>query len=144
MNTLPKLPNAALKAVWAKVVPVSPVESAPEEMMTRAVKVLSLIHICEAVPAKDVLKIFRLLEEEDPMLHVQWEEEQGEIQVRIMGPIQLEVLGAEVKQRFGLEVSFGPCRILYRETIATSAVGYGHFEPLRHYAEVHVKLERCV
>ncbi|BCI61258.1 Elongation factor G [Eubacteriaceae bacterium CHKCI005] len=95
----------------------------------------------ETVPAKDVLKIFRLLEEEDPMLHVQWEEEQGEIQVRIMGPIQLEVLGAEVKQRFGLEVSFGPCRILYRETIATSAVGYGHFEPLRHYAEVHVKLE---
>ena len=94
----------------------------------------------ERIPAKNVLKIFRLLEEEDPMLHVQWEEEQGEIQVRIMGPIQLEVLGEEVKRRFGIPISFGPCCILYRETIATSVVGYGHFEPLRHYAEVHLGL----
>ena len=90
---------------------------------------------------KSVLEAFRLLEEEDPALKVRWQEKLQQIQIRIMGGIQLEVLRELVKERFGLEISFGPCEVMYQETIAAPVVGYGHFEPLRHYAEVHLKLE---
>lgn len=91
--------------------------------------------------AKDVLYKFRLLEAEDPSLNVIWEEKLQELQVHIMGIIQLEVLKEVVKERFNLPMDFGPCEILYKETIEKEAVGYGHFEPLRHYAEIHLKLE---
>lgn len=90
---------------------------------------------------KDVLKYFRILESEDPALNVIWNEVLQEIQVSIMGKIQLEVLKEIVEERFNLKIEFGPCEIMYKETIKNNIYGYGHFEPLKHYAEVHLKLE---
>ena len=90
---------------------------------------------------KDVLACFRILESEDPALNVIWNETLQEIQVSIMGKIQLEVLKEVANERFNLEINFGPCEIMYKETIDSISYGYGHFEPLRHYAEVHLKLE---
>ena len=81
------------------------------------------------------------LEEEEPQLHVVWNETLGEIHVQLMGEIQLEVLRSLLAERFGLNVEFGPGGILYKETITEPMEGVGHYEPLRHYAEVHVKLE---
>lgn len=90
---------------------------------------------------RDVLGYFKLLEAEDPALNVIWNEDLQEIHVHIMGKIQLEVLKEVVEERFNIKIEFGPCEILYKETIAKETVGRGHFEPLRHYAEVHLKLE---
>lgn len=90
---------------------------------------------------KDVLVYFKLLEVEDPALNIIWDERLKEIQVHIMGAIQLEVLKQLMEERFGLRVDFGPCEILYKETILRETKGYGHFEPLGHYAEVHLKIE---
>ena len=81
------------------------------------------------------------LEEEEPQLHVVWNEALGEIHVQLMGEIQLEVLRSLLAERFGLAVEFGPGGILYKETITEPMEGVGHYEPLRHYAEVHLKLE---
>ena len=81
------------------------------------------------------------LEEEEPQLHVVWNETLGEIHVQLMGEIQLEVLKSLLAERYGLEVSFGPGGILYKETIIEAMEGVGHYEPLRHYAEVHLQLE---
>ena len=81
------------------------------------------------------------MEEEEPQLHVVWSETLGEIHVQLMGEIQLEVLRSLLAERFGLIVEFGPGGILYKETITEPMEGVGHYEPLRHYAEVHVKLE---
>ena len=81
----------------------------------------------------------RLLEEEDPQLHILWEG--GNIHVQIMGKVQLEIFRDLVAQRFGLEISFDTGRIFYKETIENTVEGVGHFEPLRHYAEVHLLLE---
>ena len=81
------------------------------------------------------------LEEEEPQLHVVWNETMGEIHVQLMGEIQLEVLRSLLAERFGLEVEFSPGGILYKETITEPMEGVGHYEPLRHYAEVHLKLE---
>ena len=81
------------------------------------------------------------LEEEEPQLHVVWTEALGEIHVQLMGEIQLEVLRSLLAERFGLAVEFGPGGILYKETITEPMEGVGHYEPLRHYAEVHLKLE---
>ena len=81
------------------------------------------------------------LEEEEPQLHVVWNETLGEIHVQLMGEIQLEVLKSLLAERYGLEVSFGPGGILYKETITEPMEGVGHYEPLRHYAEVHLLLE---
>ena len=81
----------------------------------------------------------RLLEEEDPQLHMLWEG--GNIHVQIMGKVQLEVLRSLVSERFGMDISLDSGRIFYKETIANTVEGVGHFEPLRHYAEVHVLLE---
>ena len=90
---------------------------------------------------KDVLGYFKILDAEDPALNVVWNENLQEIHVHIMGKIQLEILKEVVKDRFNLDIDFGPCKILYKETIRNSVKGYGHFEPLKHYAEVHLKLE---
>ena len=87
------------------------------------------------------LKKLRQLEEEDPQLHIAWSEQAREIRLQLMGPVQLEVLTRLIRDRFGLEVSFSTGSILYKETIAAPVVGVGHFEPLRHYAEVHLLLE---
>ena len=95
----------------------------------------------DSLHAKDVLKAFRILNAEDPSLNVIWEESLQEIHIHVMGLIQLEVLEQLVKERFQLDVSFGSPEILYKETIASTVNGYGHFEPLKHYAEVHLRLE---
>lgn len=83
----------------------------------------------------------RLLEEEDPQLHVVWNEQLRELHVQLMGEVQLEVLQRLLLDRFGMAVTFGPGSIVYRETIEAPVEGMGHFEPLRHYAEVHLLLE---
>ncbi|MFE5317688.1 GTP-binding protein [Paenibacillus sp. NPDC056579] len=90
---------------------------------------------------KEVLKAFRILDAEDPSLNVVWEESLQEIHIHVMGVIQLEVLEQIVRDRFRLDVSFGNPEILYKETIQSAVNGYGHFEPLKHYAEVHLRLE---
>ncbi len=81
------------------------------------------------------------LSEEDPTLALSYDERAKEIRVRLMGEIQLEVLKRIISERFGMEVSFGEGSILYKETISDQVIGSGHFEPLRHYAEVHLSLE---
>ena len=83
----------------------------------------------------------RILEEEDPQLHVYWDAGSKQLHVQIMGKIQLEVLKSLIGQRFGVSVEFDNGQIYYKETIAAPVEGVGHFEPLRHYAEVHLLLE---
>ncbi len=83
----------------------------------------------------------RMLEEEEPLLHVLWDEHGRQIQVQLMGRVQREVFTELVRRRFGLKVALDAPRVLYRETIAAPVEGIGHFEPLRHYAEVHLLLE---
>ena len=90
---------------------------------------------------QSVLPRLRLLEEEDPTLHIVWKPALNEIQLQLMGIVQTEVLRSLIKDRFDLDVTFGPGRILYKETIASPVEGVGHYEPLRHYAEVHLLLE---
>ena len=88
-----------------------------------------------------MLRNLRQLEEEDPQLRVVWNEALEEIHLQLMGEVQLEVMTRLIRERFGVEVSFGVGNIVYRETIARAVEGVGHFEPLRHYAEVHLLLE---
>lgn len=88
-----------------------------------------------------MLPKLRQIEEEEPELHIVWDEELQEIQAQIMGEVQIEILQTMILERFGVEVSFGAGRILYRETISDVVEGVGHFEPLRHYAEVHILME---
>lgn len=87
------------------------------------------------------LEMLRRLEEEDPQLHVVWDEQSEQITLRLMGQIQLEILSKIIKERFGFEAGFGKGVISYRETILKASEGVGHYEPLRHYAEVHLLLE---
>ncbi len=93
----------------------------------------------EGADARTVLPKLRLLAEEDPQLHVQWHD--PEIRVQLMGDVQIEILCKLIEERFDLRVGVDAGRILYRETIAAPVEGVGHFEPLRHYAEVHLLLE---
>ncbi len=83
----------------------------------------------------------RQLEEEEPQLHIVWDEEGQELQLKLMGEIQIQILQRQIRERYGLDVSFGPGNIVYKETIKNRVEGVGHFEPLRHYAEVHLLLE---
>ena len=87
------------------------------------------------------LPLFRALEEETPELSVNWEEGQQDIYVCVMGEVQLEILTSLIKERYGLDVSFDQGEVMYRETISAPVIGSGHFEPLRHYAEVHLLME---
>ncbi|WP_391118600.1 GTP-binding protein [Psychrobacillus sp. L3] len=93
------------------------------------------------IHVKEILRCFKLLDAEDPSLRVYWDEHFQEIHVHVMGVIQLEVLEQIVLERFHFHVSFGEPRILYKETIANAVRGHGHFEPLKHYAEVHLLIE---
>ncbi|MGN0351953.1 MAG: NYN domain-containing protein [Roseburia sp.] len=95
----------------------------------------------EGMDAAVMLPKLHQLEEEEPELHIVWNEELREIQAQVMGEVQLEVLQSLIQERFGVEVSFGTGNIVYKETIRTEVEGVGHFEPLRHYAEVHLLLE---
>lgn len=88
-----------------------------------------------------VMPKLKELEEEDPALSFTWEEELKEIHVHVMGEVQMEILKVLIRERFGREIAFGKGRIVYKETIADTVEGVGHFEPLRHYAEVHLLLE---
>ena len=83
----------------------------------------------------------RLLEEEDPKLHVVWNEFLKEIHIQVMGAVQIEILKTVIAERFGIHVDFGAGNIVYKETITNTVEGVGHFEPLRHYAEVHLIME---
>lgn len=93
------------------------------------------------VNINSVYKQLKELEEEDPTLKITWNEEKKELTANVMGPIQIEVLKGLIKERFDLDVEFGAGSILYKETIVDTVEGVGHFEPLRHYAEVHLLLE---
>ncbi len=95
----------------------------------------------EQTSATVMLPKLRQLEEEEPELHIIWNEELQEIQVQIMGEVQIEILKSLIKERFDVDVEFGQGNIVYKETIANTVEGVGHFEPLRHYAEVHLLLE---
>ncbi len=99
------------------------------------------VHLPEGADVHAALEKFRILENEDPALHVSWDERHGEIRVRLMGDIQMEILRCVARERFGLAVEFGKGSIIYKETIAETVEGVGHFEPLRHYAEVHLVLK---
>lgn len=88
-----------------------------------------------------LLPKLRQLEEEDPGLHIRYHEQSKEISVQIMGEVQLEILKSMMKERYDVDVSFGTGKIVYKETIADLVEGIGHFEPIRHYAEVHVLLQ---
>lgn len=81
------------------------------------------------------------LEEENPNLHLSWQAQTREIFIQPMGEVQLEVIKRMVSERYGMDIAFGSATILYRETIEDTVIGMGHFEPLRHYAEVHLKME---
>ncbi len=95
----------------------------------------------EDVDAISALGLCRKLEEEEPLLHILWKEALGEIHVQVMGEVQIEILKGIFKERFNMEVEFGNGSIVYKETITEPTIGIGHFEPLRHYAEVHLLLE---
>lgn len=95
----------------------------------------------DGADAHSALTKLRELEEEDPMLRIVWNERYGQIHVQLMGKIQLEILRRRILDRFGLAVTFGEGSIVYRETIASPVLGMGHFEPLRHYAEVQLLIE---
>ena len=111
-----------------------------KEMLLQPVLSVSVNHAKELNP-KDVLMIFKKLEDEDPLLFVTWNELSHSIDVSVMGSIQLEILKTIVKERFNLDIEFGPKKVIYQETIAHSVIGSGHYEPLKHYAEVHLELE---
>lgn len=99
------------------------------------------IQLPEGTDVHGMLQRLRELEEEEPELQIVWKEQVKEIHVRVMGEIQTEILQSMIQERFGVEVSFGAGSIVYRETIEEPVEGVGHFEPLRHYAEVHLLME---
>ena len=99
------------------------------------------IYLPDEVNAVEMMEKLKQLEEEDPQLHILWNEQLQEIHAQMMGQVQIEVLTQLIKERFGVVVVFGQGNIVYKETIAKPVEGVGHFEPLRHYAEVHLLLE---
>lgn len=99
------------------------------------------LQLPEGVDAHTALEKMKILESEDPQLKVVWNERLGEIHVQLMGDVQLEVLQAIISERFGINATFSKGSIIYKETIANAVEGIGHFEPLRHYAEVHLLLK---
>lgn len=99
------------------------------------------VNLPEDCDVHKMLQCLRQLEEEEPQLHIVWNETLGEIHVQVMGQVQMEVLKSLAEERFGVDISFDAGNIVYKETIAGPVEGVGHFEPLRHYAEVHLLLE---
>ncbi|MFO7160115.1 MAG: TetM/TetW/TetO/TetS family tetracycline resistance ribosomal protection protein [[Clostridium] cellulosi] len=95
----------------------------------------------DGMDPRAMLPKLRQIEEEEPELHIVWDERLQEIKVQVMGEVQTEILQSVIKNRFGVDVAFGEGKIVYKETIANAVEGVGHFEPLRHYAEVHLLLE---
>lgn len=99
------------------------------------------IRLPQECDVHQMLLKLRQLEEEEPLLHIVWKEELGEIHAQVMGEVQIEILKSLIKERFGVSVEFDAGNIVYKETIKEPVEGVGHFEPLRHYAEVHLLLE---
>lgn len=99
------------------------------------------LQLPEGCDAAVMLPKLRILEEEQPELHIVWDEQLQEIQAQVMGEVQTEILKSLILERFGVDVTFGSANIVYKETIADMVEGVGHFEPLRHYAEVHLLME---
>ena len=99
------------------------------------------IKLPEGTNVHDMFLKLKQLEEEEPQLQIVWNEELGEIHAKVMGEIQIEILKSLIAERFQVDVDFGTGNIVYKETIETMAEGVGHYEPLRHYAEVHLLLE---
>lgn len=99
------------------------------------------VNLPDNISEAQMMPKLKALEEEDPKLNIVWNEELKEIQAKIMGEVQLEILKSVIKDRFGVDVTFGAGNIVYKETIENVVEGVGHFEPLRHYAEVHLILE---
>lgn len=99
------------------------------------------IQLPEECDASQMLPKLQQLEEEEPQLHITWDEEHGEILAQLMGEVQIEILKSLISERFGVDVEFGEGSIVYKETIKNTVEGVGHFEPLRHYAEVHLLME---
>lgn len=99
--------------------------------------------ICDGTDIHTAYRHLRIIDEELPELSVKIFKysDTEQIQIRVMGRIQLEILRSLVKERFGMDIDFGPCRILYKETIKAPVMGYGHYEPLRHYAETQLRIE---
>lgn len=99
------------------------------------------IQVPEGCDVHQMFLKLRQLEEEEPQLHIVWEERLNEIHAQVMGEVQIEILKSMIQERFGVTVEFGTGNIVYKETIQNAVEGVGHFEPLRHYAEVHLLLE---
>ena len=95
----------------------------------------------EGTDVPKALRQLKQLEEEDPLLHIVWNSRLEEIQMQLMGDVQTEVLKSMIAERYQMDVEFGAGRIMYKETIADTVTGVGHYEPLRHYAEVHLRME---
>ncbi len=125
-----------LSATYAGLCLGTPVHEAPPMLEPVMTCRMVLPPSCDPMTA---LPKLRQLEEEDPQLHLLWQD--GQLHVQIMGKVQQEILKSLVCQRFGLEITFSDQRIFYQETITDTVEGVGHFEPLRHYAEVHLLLE---
>ncbi|SDB31324.1 NYN domain-containing protein [Eubacterium oxidoreducens] len=95
----------------------------------------------ERVSLMQAYQRLQQLAEEMPQLHLEWKEDTQEIHVRLLGKVQEEILKSLLRERYGYEVTFGPGRILYRESVTRAVIGTGHFEPIRHYAQVHLLIE---
>lgn len=93
-------------------------------------------------PITDILKILKELEDEEPILKVEYQESLKQIQIAVAGMIQLEMIAELVKNRYDITIEFGQCDVVYKETIEQEIIGYGHYEPLRHYAEVHLRIQQ--
>lgn len=111
-----------------------------EEVLLQPVLSVSVLYP-NNINVKDVLAIFKKSEDEDPMLFVSWNEVTQSIDISVMGSIQLEVLKEIIQERFNLSIEFGSRKVIYQETITNKVIGSGHYEPLKHYAEVHLQLE---
>ncbi len=97
----------------------------------------------KSITSKDMLTKLQILEDEEPTLSVRYEGATSEISVAVMGAIELEILQHRIAERFNIDVFFGDCGVVYKETVTEPTVGYGHFEPLRHYSEVHLRIDPC-
>lgn len=115
--------------------------AAGEEKRALAPMLTTSAEVLDGAPPSKLLGAMRVLEDEDPLLQAEWQEKTQTVAVRVMGVVQLETLTEILQSRFGLKVRFGPCRVCYKETIVAPTMGVGHYEPLRHYAEVRVRLE---
>jgi small GTP-binding protein len=115
-------------------------ESEPEIPLLEPVMTYKII-VPNGINIHDFYNKLGVLEEEEPQLHIVWDKSSGEIHAAVMGEVQMEILKNIVHERFDVDIDFGAGNIVYKETIAQPVIGIGHFEPLRHYAEVHLLLE---